>query len=275
MSNDKNITNMPYAKLIKKDEPSKEQQDRPSQEKDVGIQIAEKLIEGIDEIRKYNKECRRSQRLDESPYPFYEKHITEYANYDTWAIEEAINLLLYRHANCHLLDENHTTLKKIIDRSVGPGGTLQTHETGSFLNKKRLVKPSNLIHWAQQKGIKIPNPLLREFHPSGLTIESPTTKATQKRIRDKQERHHALREFIHDIEGRTKQLNRNWSIDNLPVTKNQFHEVFYKRYPRVKKVAAVTLSDELPKLGVRFSPGRRSKNFNQLESLFCDEIKGK
>ena len=143
---------------------------------------------------------------------------------------------------------------------------MRSYVTGSFLNKQTKIKVSDLIPWAKQKGVALPPLLIAAMNPPSLAGQPKTHKATEKKIDAKVERLETLKRFKEEIDLRS--VGFSWNSGNIPVTKEDFHEVFYLVYPNIPRVKASTLADDLPQIGIKFQPGRKALKNNVLKKIF-------
>ncbi|ADE14206.1 hypothetical protein Nhal_1033 [Nitrosococcus halophilus Nc 4] len=93
--------------------------------------------------------------------------------------------------------------------------------------------------------------------------------ALQAKRSIKAERRQRLREFLEEAQKRAEKEGYSlFRIDAIPVTKRDFHKVFFRIYKDIPGCAAATLADDLREIGARFRRGTRSRKNNVLEQLF-------
>ncbi|QBQ56229.1 hypothetical protein [Nitrosococcus wardiae] len=93
--------------------------------------------------------------------------------------------------------------------------------------------------------------------------------AIQARQTTKAERRQKLREFFEEAQKRAEEKgHRPIREDDIPVTKKDFLDVFFRVHPKISRRKESTLADDLHAIGLRFQPGTRSRKNNTLEQLF-------
>jgi len=207
----------------------------------------------------------QTKAQNEVPHPHWRAHVRDYRKRDFWLLSEGLNLLYQSHPHNTSASGGCYTYRALAEHCIGPGGSLAVvNPEASF--RKMKIRPTELFEWARYKNITIPSELQQALVPAPSS--APTAAALRTKTNIKQERLRQLRTFINDIEQRAKAANRNWDCTCLPVTKHDFAEIFFNRYPDVKKVSVATLADDLHQFGVKFRQGTSHTKNNVLNKLF-------
>lgn len=223
-----------------------------------------------------NEQHKRAVALSVPNRPEFPAHCRAWARRDFWTLREGLNLLLSRRPQAQDWDYGVLDLWKLAQACIGPNGTLKiiNPDTEAFFENSKVdkfkVQPADLLQWAEQKGIPIPDALseaVRGRAPITAEVVSPSLIANQAKQDNKTRRLNALTSFLNDMEQQAKNNDLSWDRMAIPVTKEDFRTVFCRLYPE-HDVASATLADDVAGLGGQFRPGTRSKANNILEKLF-------
>ncbi|MCU7933236.1 MAG: hypothetical protein KZQ90_20790 [Candidatus Thiodiazotropha sp. (ex Codakia rugifera)] len=219
----------------------------------------------VDRMQQHNK------WIDQPNHPELPMILDQYLKRDFWRLQEALNLIRGYHPSRNGWGKRgDLTLAK---SCVGPGGSL------SVINSQESdwdwkVRPKAFVKWAEEKGLSLhPDMKHAMISPARLSNPTPQTRtkqANRTRKAEKEARLEALVWMRNEIDQRTH--DRNWDSSSIPSTKDDFHDVFYRIFPDIVEVKAETLAGDLPQIGIKFQPGRKTSKNNVLSKLFNDLI---
>lgn len=228
------------------------------------------FLKHIETLRKQEHELSKPFR------PEFRAHCQAWAKRDFWTAREGLNLLCGRRPQAQDWNYGVLQLWELAKACIGKNGTLKVinPDAETFFENSKVdkykVRPADLLQWAEQKGVSIP-PQLCEAVQGKASIDaevvSPPLIATKAKQDNKKQRLNALSKFLDDMEQRAKENDLSWNRQKIPVTKEDFREVFCRAYPE-HDVATATLADDVAALGGKFRSGTQDKSNNILERLF-------
>ena len=236
------------------------------------------LYEAYDEFKTAADEYRKWSEPQNPPN--YQKVCVAWARHDFWPLKEGLNLLCRCRPQKQRWDFGIKELWNLGKRCIGPGGTLKVvnPDVSAWSDggraKKLQIKPTDLLDWADAKRIPIPFELSDAIRGndviegSYIINETQTTQATLQRTLGKEQRHEALQEFLDDIQQRVHDMNLNWDITTIPVTKKDFQNVFHRLYTDISPVGSDQFGDDLKEFGAKFQRGTKNRTDNILVKIF-------
>jgi len=245
-------------------------------------ELIRKAQEASDQFVKLLEEHRRY--AEEPPRPAdYATICREYARRDFWTLKEGFNLLARCRPQKQGWEYGIREMWDLAKSCIGPGGSLDVSnpETAgkrfSAFNKLK-IRPANLLSWAGEKGFAVPQELEDAVNGArGVTIVQVAQEslprprieaANATRKSQKERRRDALRSFLDEMDRLANKEGLNWNRECIPVTKTDFHKVFYQVHPEIPSVAVSTLADDLPEFGTKFAHGTKKRRNNVLHQIF-------
>lgn len=230
------------------------------------------MDKALKQLQAFNEKLQQQSKwIDQSNHPELPAIMDEYAKRDFWVLREALNLLRGYHPHRNGWGESGDLERA--KSCVGPGGSLSVINLQAPVRKWQ-VKPKDFIKWAEEKGLPL-YPAMKHVMTSPAHLSKPikqtrTSQANQTRQSEKKARLENLEWMRNEIDSRT--VERNWDSSSIPATKDDFHIVFFSVFPNRDKVKVDTLACDLPKIGIKFQPGRKVSKNNLLAKLFDDLI---
>ncbi|SEL56963.1 hypothetical protein [Nitrosovibrio tenuis] len=132
------------------------------------------------------------------------------------------------------------------------------------------VEPREWARWLTEKGQAVPQELIDILlpKPNNAEPEKKTTRATQTRERKKRDKIVALKKFLADAGERARNAGLDWDEQAIPVTKDEFLEVFCRQYPKTEQIGADSFDRYIKEIGIKFKHGVKHKLNNMLFQLF-------
>ena len=135
--------------------------------------------------------------------------------------------------------------------------------------KQWRVKPLEWVRWLKEKEQSIHPQLEIQVFPKTMTaVTSKTFIATTSRSQMKAARQSALKTFVRQIEELAKKKNSDWNSQEIPVTKRDFLEVFYKENTAIKKISRDSFDRDIADIKIKFKKGTKNNKNNVLIKLF-------
>ena len=189
----------------------------------------------------------------------------EWLKRDTWLIyQEAIPLTNGESPNEILFYDEK--LWKLVESCAGHSLKIANLDLKA---KQWRVKPDEWVRWLKEKeqpvNIQLESQLLPKVTSS---VTSKIFKATISRSLMKVARQSALKTFIRQIEELTKKQNLEWNSQEIPVTKRDFLEVFYKENTAIKKISRDSFDRDIADIKIKFKKGTKNNKNNVLIKLF-------
>ena len=192
---------------------------------------------------------------------------------DTWTLQEGLDLLLDNDPTerqswlyFDFEDDGYPELLELAISCIGV--SLQPKTEGEKPEDYRFTK-EQFIKWAKTKTINIPEALLEALGQS-QPRQTKNQAANQKRGNRKQQRLDKLDQFLTEMERRAKSSGERWDRSCIPVTKQQFYDIFFQVCTDIETCRLATLADDIAKFHGKFKPGTGKSTDNVLEMLFKD-----
>jgi len=133
------------------------------------------------------------------------------------------------------------------------------------------VTPLNWLRWLQEKKQPVDAVLvnaLRSKLPDSASDEPKTKQANIARGKGKKDRLERLHRFVTVMDERAREANLGWDHREIPVTKKEFLDVFYRFNPQVKHFGLASFEHDFKTLGVKFKNGVKTNKNNVLKLMF-------
>lgn len=200
----------------------------------------------------------------------------EWARRDFWSLHEGLNLLKREHPESRNYDDKFIRLRAFAQTCIGPGGSLFVVNpearalTKAALTEKYRVRPVDLLAWAKNKQIPVPEELLAAVY--GDAPVTKTSAATTSQEEKKRARRQSIRQFKEVVYRRAEELGFEWAVSNGPInaTKEEFKDLFEHKMgvQPEDRVKLETFKLDLKELGVQFARGVKKRSNNDLSKLF-------
>lgn len=190
---------------------------------------------------------------------------------DTWLIyNEAMQLIMAKDPDKeNILGFKDEKLWALVESCAGH--SLQVLNRTSQPKQWR-VKPFEWVRWLKEKEIHVHTQLLNQLYPKvNIVPTQKTAKANNSRELIKAQRLKSLRAFEANVLELARHKNIEWNKDAIPVTKEEFLEIFYKLNPAIKQISKDSFDRDIADIGIKFKRGTKSNRNNILKQLFSTQ----